>query len=147
MDLPVVLDIVVPTGELRRVTLVGLGEERVTLVIGGREYTFPLNEVERLWDGSFILVWKAPPIRSRLISRGMQGGEVEWVRRQLDAVDGAVSRGGSPDVYDAELEGRVMAFQRSRSLLPDGLVGGETLLHLTLAKREPGVPSLSSRVR
>jgi general secretion pathway protein A len=147
LDLPVILDIVVPTGELRRVTLVGLGEERATLAIGGREYTFPLGEVERLWDGSFILVWKAPPIRSRLISRGMEGGDVEWVRRQLDAVDGAVSRGRSPDVYDAELEGRVMAFQRRRSLLPDGLVGGETLLHLTLATREPGVPSLSSRIR
>ncbi len=50
-----------------------------------------------------------------------------------------------PDVYDATLEQRVVAFQKSRALTADGLVGDETLLQLTLATREPGVPSLSSR--
>ena len=53
-------------------------------------------------------------------------------------------QGGPSDLYDAELERRVIAFQRSRSLLPDGRVGGETLAHLVLAARGPDIPSLSA---
>jgi len=146
LDLPVILELTGPTGARRRATLVSLGEERATLVIGGREYTYPLGDIDRLWDGSFILVWKAPPIRSRLISRGMRGADVAWLRTRLDALDGRTSKGPGPDVYDGPMEQRVVAFQRSRSLIPDGLVGDETLLHLTLATREPSVPSLSPRV-
>jgi general secretion pathway protein A len=142
----VILELTGPTGARRRATLVSLGEERATLVIGGREYTYPLGDIDRLWDGSFILVWKAPPIRSRLISRGMRGADVAWLRTRLDALDGRTSKGPGPDVYDGPMEQRVVAFQRSRSLIPDGLVGDETLLHLTLATREPSVPSLSPRV-
>jgi general secretion pathway protein A len=146
LDLPVILELTGPTGARRRATLVSLEEERATLVVGGRESTYPLDEIDRLWDGSFILVWKAPPIRSRLISRGMRGADVAWLRTRLDALEGKTSKGPPPDVYDALMEQRVVAFQRSRSLIPDGLVGDETLLHLTLATREPGVPSLSPRV-
>jgi general secretion pathway protein A len=145
LDLPVILELIGPTGARRRATLVALGEERATLAVGGKEQTFPLDEIDQVWDGSFILVWKAPPIRSRLISRGMQGADVAWLRERLDAFEGKTSKGAGPDVYDATLEQRVVAFQKSRALTADGLVGDETLLQLTLATREPGVPSLSSR--
>jgi len=142
-DLPAILEMTVPTGERRRVALVALGEDSATLDIGGRQYTVPLGEVDRFWDGSFILVWKAPPLASRLISRGMRGKDVEWLRTRLDTLDGKASEGRASDVYDAELERRVIAFQWSRSLAPDGLVGRETLAQLTLAVRESDTPSLS----
>jgi general secretion pathway protein A len=145
-DLPAILELAVPNTGRQRVTLVALGEDRATLAMAGREYTFPLGEIERFWDGSFILVWKAPSSRPQVLSSGMRGKNVEWVRQRLDALEGRVSQGPSPDVYDAELERRVVAFQRSRSLTPDGILGGETWLHLALAVRESGVPLLSSRV-
>jgi len=146
LDLPVILELAGPTGARRRATLVALGEERATLAVGGKEHTYPLDEIDQVWDGSFILVWKAPPIRSRLISRGMQGTDVAWLRERLDAFEGKTSKGAGSDVYDASLEQRVIAFQKSRALTADGRVGDETLLQLTLATREPGVPSLSSRM-
>jgi len=144
-DLPALLELRTPAGERRRVALVALGEENATLEIGGREYTFPLSEIDRFWDGPFIVLWKAPPLASRLISPGMRGKDVEWLRKRLDEVDGKVSTGPRLDVYDAELKQRVLAFQRSRSLALDGLVGEETLVEITLASREPGTPSLSRR--
>jgi general secretion pathway protein A len=146
LDLPVILELAGPMGARRRVALITLGDERATLAIGGQEYTYPLSEIDRLWDGSFILIWKAPPIRSRLISRGMRGTDVAWLETRLDAWEGKMSTGRLASVYDAEMERRVVTFQRSRFLLPDGLVGEETLLHLTVATRQPGVPSLTSRV-
>jgi general secretion pathway protein A len=146
LDVPVILELTGSTGARRRAALVALDEKRATLAVGGQEYTYSLAEIDRRWDGSFILVWKAPPVRSHLISRGMQGADVAWVRARLDALDGKTTISPGPDMYGAALEQRVIAFQRSRALVPDGLVGDETLLHLTLATRDSSVPSLSSRV-
>jgi general secretion pathway protein A len=143
--LPAILELVPRGGERRRVALVGLGDDSATLLLGGREHTFPLREVEQAWDGPFILLWKVPSLESRLISPGMRGKDVEWLRRKLDEIEGKPSTGGRPNLYDEELKQRVLAFQRSRSLFPDGLVGEETLVQLTLAAREPGTPSLSHR--
>lgn len=142
-DLPAILELVTPAGERRRVALVALGDETATLALGGRAYTFSLPEIERLWEGSFILLWKTPPFRARLLSPGMRGKAVAWVRRTLDSLEGKVPSALPSDVYDAGLQGRVMAFQRSRSLVPDGLVGEETLVQLTLAVRGPETPSVS----
>jgi peptidoglycan hydrolase-like protein with peptidoglycan-binding domain len=62
----------------------------------------------------------------------------------LAALDGRTPQGPPTDIFDAELEQRVTAFQRSRFLVPDGRVGSETLAHLMLAARGPETPSLSS---
>jgi general secretion pathway protein A len=144
-DLPAILELAMPTGDRYRVALVALGEGTAILELGGREYTFPLREVDRLWDGKFILLWKAPPLVSHLISPGMRGKDVEWLRRRLAEQDGKPGEDPLPDLYDETLKERVQAFQRSRSLVPDGLVGEETLAQLTLAGRDPGTPSLSRR--
>ncbi len=143
-DLPAILELTGPGGERHRAALVALTEESATLAIGRREHSFPLAEIDRVWDGAFILIWKAPPLGSRMIAPGMRGPEVEWLRRQLDALAGRTAKERPSDLYDAELERRVTAFQRSRSLVPDGRVGGETLTHLVLATRGPETPSLSS---
>ena len=143
LDLPVILELTGPAGERRRAPLVALRDDHATLIVGGKDHTFPLGEIDGLWDGSFIVVWKPPPAGLRVMARGMKGKDVEWLRMRLDALDGKPSSGRSTDLYDADVERRVVAFQRERSLNPDGRVGGETLLHLTLAIREPGVPSLS----
>jgi murein L,D-transpeptidase YcbB/YkuD len=75
----------------------------------------------------------------------MRGKDVEWLRKKLDALQGRPSDRTASDVYDPELERRLVAFQRSRSLNPDGIVGSETLALLALAEREAGTPSLSQK--
>jgi general secretion pathway protein A len=142
-DLPAILELEVPTAGRYRVALVALGEETATLELGRREYTLPLSELDRFWDGEFLLLWKAAPVGSRLISPGMRGKDVGWLRGRLDELEGQKRKVPDPDVYDEALRRRVQDFQRSRSLIPDGLVGGETLAQLTLVIRDPGTPSLS----
>lgn len=144
-DLPAILELVAPSGERSRAALVALNDDSATLALGGQEYTFPLSEVERFWDGPFILLWKVPRLETRLISPGMRGKDVDWLRRKLDEIEGKPRKSGRSDFFDEELGQRVLAFQGSRSLTQDGLVGEETLVQLTLAAREPGTPSLSRR--
>jgi general secretion pathway protein A len=146
-DRPAILELVRPTGQRHRVLLVALGEQSATLMLGGRGTTFPLHEFDELWDGSFILLWKAPPVHSRVISLGMRGEDVEWVWRRLDMIESRGSDRERRDVFDGELQRRILAFQRSWSLAPDGVVGQETLAHLVLAAQEPGSPSLSRGVQ
>ncbi len=142
--LPAILALAAPTGSQRYATVTGLGEQTVILEIGGRQFTFLFSEVDPLWDGSFILLWKAPPRNTVPIAPGVRGPDVEWLRRRLAGLDGGPVMAKNRQVYDGDLKDRVIRFQRRRSLVPDGIVGRETLTHLTTALREPGVPLLSS---
>jgi len=141
-DLPAILKLNLPSGTPFRATLVGLGDRSGTLAIGGREYTFPLREIESVWDGSFILLWKLP-FPPRQLAPGDRGAEVAWVRRTLDTLEGKAPDSGDSEVYDENLRRRVMAFQRERSLPQDGIVGNVTLVRLTLAVMGANAPSLS----
>ncbi len=140
-DLPAILELLLPDGTKCHVALIGLGDETATLAIGSHSYTFPLSEIDRVWDGSFIIIWK-PPFASRQLSYGDRGEDVKWVRHALDRLEGKTSSLADSDMYDESLRQRVMAFQRKRSLIPDGYIGSETLTRLALSMEGPKAPSL-----
>jgi general secretion pathway protein A len=142
LDLPAVVELTPPAGTKRYATITSLASSAVTLALGGEQLTLPIGEVDDLWDGTFVLLWK-PPIGTLLLRPGMRGRDVEWLRRRIGDVEGKPAVSARPDVYDDGLRARVMAFQSSRSLTPDGLVGDETLVHLAAGGRGPLGPSLS----
>jgi general secretion pathway protein A len=145
-NLPAILEMTSPKGVRCRMAVSRLDGETATLMIGGRQYTFPQSEIDDVWDGSFILLWK-PPFAARQLYVGMHGEEVKWVRRALDRVEGRNPDSAVSDTYDGDLQQRVMAFQRERSLVPDGYVGIETLVRLAQAVEEPSAPSILHRAR
>lgn len=130
-NLPVVLELVMPGGGRHRVTLVQLGEGSALLDIGGRRRKVPLDEIDRLWDGAFILPWK-PPFPVRILSAGMRGEDVGWIRSTLDRLEGGAPSPGDPLLFDGDLEQRITAFQKRKGLIPDGMAGSETLARLLL---------------
>ncbi len=142
-NLPAIIELATPTWDRRYATVIAMDDQTATLDFGGRRYTFPLSEVDLYWDGSFILLWKAPALASVPILPGTRGKDVEWMRQRLSELDGAPSGGRDKDLFDDELRARVIAFQRRRSLVPDGIVGEETLTHLSSAPHDPSVPWLS----
>ncbi len=141
-NLPAIIELSTPAGDRRYATVVALDEQIATLDLGGRRHTFPLSEIDLYWDGPFILLWKAPALSSVPIMPGTRGKDVEWVREQFAELDGVPGGGPNRQVFDDDLRARVIAFQRSRSLLADGIVGEETLTHLSAALRDPKVPRL-----
>ncbi|MDD5558576.1 MAG: AAA family ATPase [Candidatus Methylomirabilis sp.] len=141
-NLPAIIELSTPTGDRRYATVVALDEQNATLDFGRRRHVFPLSEIDLYWDGPFILLWKAPELNSVPIRPGTRGKDVEWVREQLAEFDGIPGGGRNRQVFDDDLRARVIAFQRSRSLLADGIVGKETLIHLSAAQRDPKVPRL-----
>lgn len=143
IDLPAIIELATPNWDRRYATVVALDDHTVTLDIDGRRHAFPFSEVDRYWDGPFIVLWKSPALSSLSVEPGARGKDVEWVRRRLSDLDGAPPAARNPDVFDDALRARVISFQRSRALQPDGIVGEETLAHLSLAPRDPSVPRLS----
>ena len=141
-NLPAIIELSTSTGDRRYATVVALDEQNATLDFGGRRHTFPLSEIDLYWDGPFILLWKAPVLSSVPIMPGTRGKDVEWVRERFAELDGVPGGGRNHHVFDDNLRARVIAFQRSRSLMADGIVGEETLTHLSAALRDPKVPRL-----
>ena len=143
IDLPAIIELATPSWERRYATVVAIDDHTATIELGGRRYTFPLSELDRYWEGSFIVLWKGPAFRSLSVEAGARGKAVEWVRQRLSDLDGVPLQPTNRDVFDDELRARVISFQRSRSLQPDGIVGEETLAHLSLTPRDPSIPRLS----
>ena len=141
-DLPAIIELTGPRDARRYATIVELGEGTATLDLGGQPHTFPLAEIDRYWDGFFIVVWKTPGVSTLPILPGSRGQDVAWLRQRLGEVDGVDSGGSNREVFDDELKARVVAFQRARSLTADGVVGDETLAQLRMLRRDVGTPRL-----
>jgi general secretion pathway protein A len=145
-DLPAILEIILPNGNRHQIAIVGLVNEVATLAIGDWTHASALSEINKVWDGSFVLLWK-PPFPLRQLSIGNSGKEVLWVRHALDSLEGKAQNPADSELFDEALRLRILAFQRSQSLIQDGLVGSETLVRITVALQGVNAPSLSRRAR
>jgi len=146
LDLPAVIELRARSGERYFATVVALDEQRATLDFGGQQLAFPLGEIDRYWNGAFVLLWSAP-LSNTVLVPGQRGSDVQWLRRRLAGLDGSSRVDKAGDVYDADIIREVKAFQRSRLLADDGVAGEETLAYLSAAVPEPGKPRLSVGTR
>lgn len=143
LDLPAIIELAGPTKDARRyATVVELGQQTATLELGGQRHTFLLAEIDRYWDGFFIVVWKTPAVQSLPIVPGSRGTDVTWLRQRLGEIDGVEAGGNNREIFDDDLKARVVAFQRTRSLVADGVVGEETVAQLGTGQRDVGTPRL-----
>ena len=142
LNRPAILTLTDEQGQRHRVVLSGLDDDTATLDLGEHSVRMPLAEVSRDWFGDFTVVWKPKTSRTRLLSVGMRGDEVRWLRRSLSALHGAASDPDHDDVYDEELAIEVQNFQREHRLNVDGIAGVQTQVVLDTALAEPGSPLL-----
>jgi len=142
LNRPAILTLTDGQGQRHRVVLTALDDQAATLDLGEHNVRVPLDELSRDWFGDFTLVWKPKTARTRLLTVGMQGDEVRWLRRSLNALHGAASDPERGDVYDQELAIAVQNFQREHRLNVDGIAGLQTQVVLDTALAEPGSPLL-----
>jgi general secretion pathway protein A len=142
LNRPAILTLTDGEGQRHRVVLSSLDEGSATLDLGEHNVRVPLDELSRDWFGEFTVVWKPKTTRTRLLSLGMRGDEVRWLRRSLNALHGAASDPESDDIYDEALAIAVQNFQREHRLNVDGVAGLQTQVMLDTALAEPGSPLL-----
>lgn len=141
-NVPAVVELVSGDGIARYAVVTAIEGQNATLLVGDRSQTYPISEIDSVWYGRYMVLWKRPSLTSPILGLGARGKDVIWLRDRLSALDGSIVRAEDAELYDEELKQRVIAFQRSRSINPDGIVGRETLTHLSMAAPDPENPVL-----
>jgi general secretion pathway protein A len=147
LNRPAILTLTDDRGQRHRVVLSSLDDRTATLNLGEHNEKVSIDDLSRDWFGEFTVVWKPKTSRTRLLSLGMQGDEVRWLRRSLNALGGVSSDPEHADVYDQELAIAVQNFQREHRLNVDGIAGVQTQVVLDTALADPNSPLLSNALR
>jgi general secretion pathway protein A len=111
--------------------LLGIGTNKVRLAIAGETLDLAREELDRYWFGEYYALWRAPVLDSGTLRRGDSGAAVDWLRDRLIAGGHLKLDVTGPAYYDELIEGGVRRLQSTHGLVPDGIVGPETLFALT----------------
>jgi general secretion pathway protein A len=144
-DRPVILKLDTAAGQRVPVVLQHLEGAVAELVVGGELYRVSIEQIDSYWHGDYILLLRAPPNGSMNMKAGFVGPDVGWLREQLERIQGVDLAVPNPLYFDDVLRQHVVEFQRSNGLVPDGIVGKNTIIRLNSLSGHPGVPSLTRK--
>ena len=145
LDRPVILTLTGADGSGHQMALVGLDQDTAVLATGGDPVTVPIDRLSEYWFGQYMLVWRPPNGVEEAVGPGAQSETVRWLRQSLAELDGRADPAAlNSDVFDAELQQRVMAFQRQHRLEADGLAGQKTQIIINSLLALDDVPRLSA---
>lgn len=109
--------------------LVGLSENYMLIIENGVERIIPWRDIAPLWTGDFYYVWSRPQGFEKTLQLGDKSDLVTWVAEQfaqLDQQPAPLTR----QFFTEKLKKRVELFQRTQNILPDGVIGAQTLRRL-----------------
>jgi general secretion pathway protein A len=133
LNSPAVLKLFDDQGKEFYVTLAMIKGRTATIEVGDERRTVDLKEIEHRWLGNYTLLWRVPSNYRGDIHPGMTGSDVHWLDTQLAIIQGRKARTGEVLTYDAQLITQVKKFQISEEMVPDGIVGIQTIIHLNTA--------------
>ena len=135
LQYPALISLTDETGGLYYATLVGLGADKASLLIGNQSWQVDRQWLSDAWGGSYTLLWRMPRGNLTLIGSNAAPAQIQWLdnalSRALQQPDRKVSR------FDATLKNKLQQFQREQGLTPDGIAGSKTLLRLNVMAGEP----------
>ncbi len=145
LDRPAVLTLTDSEGQSHRSVVAAINDDSsADLLLGDKRVTFSVDEISQLWYGQYLMVWRPANGNASAVRRGARGTKVLWLRQSLAALDRDFSTtADDSDVFDDELEQRLMEFQRRNRLKTDGLAGRQTQIIINSRLGLDGRPSLS----
>lgn len=143
LNRPAILSLVVPGGDVHQVVIAGINGDTVRLSFANNNYDVPASQVQELWFGEYLLVWRPNPLADSLMVPGMRSEGVRWLRQQLGQLQGGTYSNSS--FYDEPLTERVRRFQREQNLSVDGKAGIHTLIALNNTVYNGNEPELVGR--
>ncbi len=145
LDRPAIVNLIMPNGAEHQVVLSEWDGDKVTLSTPTSEISLAPGQLANHWYGEFLLLWQPPPASpNTALAPGMRGPAVLWLRQSLAAIVGEPIPPMDSDRYDDGLETQVRAYQASRRLVVDGLVGERTQMMINAEVGQPGAPTLGA---
>lgn len=123
LDRPTVMTLNNELGQSLYFALLAVEGQDALVSFQGRIYWVSMDELDRYWLGEYSLLWKLPPYKSRVIIPG-QETEEQWLASSLQRL------GRDYESNDELLVSRIQRFQQNSGLVPDGIPGTMTLIHL-----------------
>jgi general secretion pathway protein A len=143
-DRPAVLTLIDHQGATHNVVLTAIEGEMAELSIGGVTVTHELADVSDMWFGQYMLLWRPPNGASMALGPGSRGANVVWLRQSLAAIDDRYqTTAANSNIFDAELQEQVRAFQRDHRLSVDGLAGHQTQIIINTLLAPDNTPRLT----
>ena len=145
LDRPAILTLTDNSGDTHRVVLTAIRGDVAELSIGGVAVSHPVADVQDLWFGQYLLLWRPALGQSVALGPGAQNPTVVWLRESLAAIDARyLAEPVDSDVYDNNLANRVRDFQRDHRLDVDGLAGRQTQIIINSLVAGDDVPRLTT---
>ncbi|MEN8109149.1 MAG: AAA family ATPase [Pseudomonadota bacterium] len=141
-DRPALLRLVLADGKQVSVALQHLDGNAAELVLGDTVMRLPITEIDRYWYGNYVLLIRTPPAGTMIMQAGGRWPDVRWLREQLGLINGVELATADPDLFDQSLNDQLLAFQRDRGLVADGIVGKHTIIFLNTQANRPDIPRL-----
>jgi general secretion pathway protein A len=125
-------------------TLIALKKKSAVFIVGTNTKEVSIKDIESQWLGSYTLLWRVPPDYKSAVYPGVHGPVVQWLNKQLALIQGETIQHRENTKFDADLVNRIKKFQIAEGLIPDGIVGTQTLIRLNSAV-SADIPKLTGK--
>lgn len=132
LNLPAVLLMRDNQGQKFYATLTKLDDRSATFAVGTETRAVALGALAEQWSGHYTLLWRMPVV-NRPLRLGDHGPDVEWLGKQLAQIHGKAAETTKDQVFDEAMMREVKQFQLAQGLIPDGVVGPQTMMQLSSA--------------
>ncbi len=122
-------------------TMTSITEKTATFIIGQENRTVSVDAMGGKWLGEYSLFWARPQEYTKAIMPGNKNVNVDWLDKKLAFIQQRPALPRAIVKFDENLALQVKQFQFDRGLVPDGIVGPQTIIHLNSACGI-GVPKL-----
>jgi len=144
LNLPAVLLMQDKQGQKFYATLTRLDDQSAAFVVGDETKSVSLGALAEQWSGHYTLLWRVPPVESKKLRLGDHGPDVQWLGRQLAQLSGESTKAPMDQIFDDAMLRQVKQFQLAQGLVPDGVVGPQTMMLLSGAA-DRKAPKLNSQ--
>ncbi|MEN8258872.1 MAG: AAA family ATPase [Thermodesulfobacteriota bacterium] len=133
LNRPAVLTLYDDKGERFYAALISFHGQTADFVIGPERKSVPVEDIKRRWIGEYFLLWEKPEGYSAAVKPENQAANVDWLDKKLAMIQERPASSKAPVLYDDILISQVKQFQFEKNLVPDGIVGPQTIIYLNSA--------------
>jgi len=133
LNRPAVLKLFDKEGTVFYAALLSMEPMYASLVIAEQEISVDIRDIENQWLGDYYVIWKTPPEYNYALMPGAEYSAVTWLSRQLSIINNKDTAVPETTIFSNEMASEVKAFQLANGLVPDGIIGPHTIIHINTA--------------
>jgi general secretion pathway protein A len=130
IDRPGIVVLKKSSGLAKSQMLINVDESTVYLLENGEIVLLDKQIFEERWTGTYVYLWQRPKDFLLLQADDVNKPALSWLQAKLGAVSEDSYNIISGGRYTEAVQQQVIEFQRQQNILPDGIVGPQTLMRL-----------------